>query len=186
MVEVEVTSPGPKPRLLRYFIQDPERIEERLVVRRLDDLVVLGIRLQVDLVSELGVPIKDRKGDSSVTASRLWVVTIDDRCGGVYPATHSVVGRVVAGSPYDTSASHHLPSDIHTPYPIGHDPQPYHKPAGHDPRPGPTTTPIPSRAPPATCHLPPPSTPTFESRYSDSQFNLQPLHPIHTLVPPLL
>lgn len=79
------------------------------VVCRLADLVILGIRLQVDLVPELGVPIKDCEGESSVTASRLWVVTIDDRCGGVDPATHSVVGRVVAASQLGTFTSHPPP-----------------------------------------------------------------------------
>jgi hypothetical protein len=70
----------------------------------------------------------------------LGVVTIDGSCVGVRPALLPVVGRVVVGSPYDTSASHHLTSVIHTPYSIEHDPQPYHKPADHGPRPGPTPT----------------------------------------------
>jgi hypothetical protein len=72
-------------------------------------LVVLGIRLQVDLVPELGVPIKDCRGDSSVTASRLKVTMTDGRCVEVRPAVYSALSRSVAGSLGDSCTSHPPP-----------------------------------------------------------------------------
>jgi hypothetical protein len=110
-------SPVPKPRLLRYFSQDPERIEERLVVRRLATLVVLGIRLQVDLVPELGVPIDKKtygKMVSSVTAGGCVNIMTDDRCVEIRPGMyHSRVRLALRMIPL-RHIIYHPPSIVHT------------------------------------------------------------------------
>lgn len=83
------------------------------------------------------LPNGTRKGGS--VSHSFTVMGHDDSSFHVLPASHPTSSRVAAGSPYDTSASHHLSSAIHTPYSIEHDPNPITS--------RPTTTPTPSRLP---------------------------------------
>lgn len=127
------------------------------VVCRLADLVILGIRLQVDLVPELGVPIdkKNTLKDGSVNDS-FTVRGRHDRCGEVRPGMLPVSLSGEACSAHGTSRRDIAPSTLRHSYSFDHDPQSYHKPADHDPH-----------LPPSHHHLPlPPLNPDTQTHNS--------------------